>query len=48
MEIEGINISKTEASETVRGPMTNAEIMEKYGISPNGYAALLGSFSKLD
>lgn len=35
------NVSAKEAIEDIRGPMTNGELMEKFKITPAGYADLL-------
>lgn len=35
------NVSAREAVECIRGPLSNADLMEKFKISPSGYADLL-------
>mgnify|MGYP003884352893 CR=1 FL=1 len=35
------NVNAKEAVECIRGPMTNGELMEKFKISPKGFADLL-------
>jgi hypothetical protein len=41
MDDKARNVSARDAVEAIRGPMTNAQILEKFKISPSGFGDLL-------